>query len=164
MLALLFLDVGQHIAKKNSGLSRFFSFMEFSVIYWIRNNFPFLFYLLLLRAWVLRRRSKERNESYNPWSTDGKLWMKNKILEIDSWKKERIHLDDLQDLMDNEGNLASFSLNGISGTYYKWILRRSLQRTSKLQFLFLNERIASKDIRLTIYLFSLSFLFLGNII
>lgn len=38
--------------------------MEFSVIYWIRNNFPFLCYLLLLRAWVLRRRSKERNESY----------------------------------------------------------------------------------------------------
>merc|ERR1712194_550694 len=37
----------QRIAKKNSGLSRFFSFMEFSVIYWIRNNSPFLFYLLL---------------------------------------------------------------------------------------------------------------------
>merc|ERR1711920_1152974 len=34
----------QRIAKKNSGLSRFFSFMEFSVIYWIRNNSPFLFY------------------------------------------------------------------------------------------------------------------------
>merc|ERR1712232_1174008 len=35
----------QRTAKKNSGLSRFFSFMEFSVIYWIRNNSPFLFYL-----------------------------------------------------------------------------------------------------------------------
>merc|ERR1712167_459786 len=35
-------------AKKNSGLSRFISFLEFSVIYWFRNNFnffltPFLF-------------------------------------------------------------------------------------------------------------------------
>jgi hypothetical protein len=28
--------------KKNPGLSRFFSFLEFSVIYWIRNNFPIL--------------------------------------------------------------------------------------------------------------------------
>merc|ERR1712050_499901 len=28
-------------AKKNPGLSRFFSFLEFSVIYWIRSNFPF---------------------------------------------------------------------------------------------------------------------------
>merc|ERR1711972_353102 len=37
-------------AKKNRGLSRFFSFLEFSVIYWIRNNFPILCYLLLLRV------------------------------------------------------------------------------------------------------------------
>merc|ERR1712176_1746425 len=33
-------------AKKNPGLSRFFSFLEFSVIYWIRNNFIILCYLL----------------------------------------------------------------------------------------------------------------------
>merc|ERR1712032_1760777 len=32
-------------AKKNPGLSRFFSFLEFSVIYWIRNNSPFLCYV-----------------------------------------------------------------------------------------------------------------------
>ena len=36
-------------AKKNPILSRFFSFLEFTVIYWIRNNFPILCYLLLLR-------------------------------------------------------------------------------------------------------------------
>ena len=78
----------QHIAKKNSGLSRFFSFMEFSVIYWIRNNFPFLCYLLLLRAWVLRRRSKERNESYNPWSNEDdfrKFFMIRKYFIINNY-------------------------------------------------------------------------------
>merc|ERR1712151_295348 len=32
-------------AKKNPGLSRFFSFLEFSVIYWIRNNSPILCYV-----------------------------------------------------------------------------------------------------------------------
>ena len=34
--------------KKSPGLSRFFSFLEFSVIYWIRNNFLILCYVLFV--------------------------------------------------------------------------------------------------------------------
>ena len=37
-------------SKKSPGLSRFFSFLEFSVIYWIRNNFLILCYVLLVTA------------------------------------------------------------------------------------------------------------------
>ena len=54
---------------------RFFSFMEFSVIYWIRNNFPFLCDLLLLREW--RSCPKERNESLKSWS-----WQKIRVWSL----------------------------------------------------------------------------------
>lgn len=50
---LIFCPRKELIQQKIMGLSRFFSFLEFSVIYWIRNNFPILCYLLLISIWFL---------------------------------------------------------------------------------------------------------------
>merc|ERR1712117_815409 len=50
----------QFNAKKNPGLSRFFSFLEFSIIYWIRNNSLILCYV------KKKKKKKKKNTSQIP--------------------------------------------------------------------------------------------------